>query len=109
MRRWRSFVPRRQPWGRTMDDIEEIRWRKAAIDDAKEMLSAFVEQRWPVGSPVTWLRAGGLQYGEVLNLHGERLKVRNTYSGSAYWITLYDIEMALKAIAATRSHKGNAE
>lgn len=86
-----------------MNDLEEIAWRKRAIDDAMEALQAFIEHRWSIGSPITWLRGGHLQYGEVLNIFNDRIKVRNDHSGKSYWITLYDVEEALKATTKLRS------
>jgi hypothetical protein len=87
-----------------MDDLEELTWRKRNVDDAKEALEAFIQHRWPEGSPVTWLRGGHLQYGEVVHkAYGDRVKVRNDMSGRSYWITLYDLEQALKITTKIRA------
>lgn len=81
-----------------MSELKEIHKRKAAIRAAGKELATYIERRWPVGSPVTWDEGGHLQYGEVLYLGRDRLKVRNDYSGRSYWIDIYNIELALKSI-----------
>lgn len=76
--------------------LEEIRRLKTAIADAQDTLERYIERRWPVGSPVTWDKHGHLQYGEVIHTGLSRLKVRNGATQRAYWIDIYDVELALE-------------
>jgi len=83
-----------------MDDLEELSWRRRAIDDAKEALESFIAHRWPIGSPITWMRGQHLQYGEVVNLCLGSVRVLNHMTNRTYWIDIYWVEEALKATKA---------
>lgn len=78
-----------------MNMLDEIGWRKQAIEDAQEVLWAFVAERWPTGAPITWAHGNHLRHGSVVKTYNNRIKVRSQ-TGKEYWIDLYDVECAFR-------------
>lgn len=62
------------------------------VKQANERLALEVATSFPVGSRTTWEKmTGAVCGGEVIDVYGERLKVRNSRTGKEYWIEAYHI------------------
>ena len=57
--------------------------------DADAQLKKVIGENFPVGTFVKWENGGGLQFGEVLYLPGDRIKVRNHHTNKTYLIHAY--------------------
>lgn len=79
-----------------MSELDEIRWRKAMIEEATEQLEEYIKTRWPVGSPISWVKGGAIQCGDVLDVARGSVRVKNAFSGANYWIDIYWVERALE-------------
>lgn len=90
-----------------MNELKELESYRYAVKHAQNNLEAFIQRRWPVGSPITWSRHDHLQYGEVVLLSGERIKVRNEMSGKCYWIDIYWVEEGLRTIDRMKIFSGD--
>lgn len=86
-----------------MNELKEIHRRKAAIADATNELESYIKERWPIGAPISWVKGGGLQYGGVVAISRDRVRVCNAVSGANYWIDIYWVEEALKMEAERRA------
>ncbi|MEE9598180.1 MAG: hypothetical protein V3V96_15520 [Acidiferrobacterales bacterium] len=72
----------------------KVRNALRAIDDARSRLRYILMNEYPIGTSIEWQR-GTAQVAEGLVLEyapeGNRVKVRNTFSGKEFWIYARDI------------------
>jgi hypothetical protein len=67
-----------------------------------------VARELPFGRPINWERGGNVLAGEVLDSHGDRVKVRNCETGKTYHVSVYDVlraQYATDTILGFRSRK----
>jgi hypothetical protein len=70
----------------------KLRLVLADLSDAKDIAETELHDLFPVGSSVTWDRAGHRQHGTVeQHLYGLRIRVRNRYTNKEYAIHASDI------------------
>lgn len=74
-----------------MGRVETLASAKKKLHDAEDRFERFLAKRFPIGSELRWKRGEHVQCGEVIATGRESVKVRNLYTGKAYWVDSYFI------------------
>ncbi|MCW5697940.1 MAG: hypothetical protein KIS96_14565 [Bauldia sp.] len=75
---------------------QALREASAVVRAAERQLQEVLQFDYPVGGPVTWMKAGCVQNGVVTrHAYGDRIEVRNHRTGRTRFIYAYDIIQAL--------------